>query len=699
MKIQPSKFLINIIKQIKEKISFFFILFIILSSCNYYPEEVKRSLSTMSAENKLKFEQVFEHFGSSNDSLKLKAAYFLVENMEGLGYYEGKQKRDYNVIFDILASKPADYKENLPWYSNGVSLIFDSLERIFGPINLHNLHYVRDVDVFTSEAMIKYIDDAFSSWNNPWSIKYVSFHDFCNYVLPYRNFDETLEPWREMFTKKYKWIYDSAVHNEDILEVARMLNRGSELKYSDGFQKYTTSIAPSLLLKAMYGNCTDNSNYKAMIMRAQGIPATIDFMPQYGSDHNKHYWNSIMDRNGNFESFEEPLQDINAWVAYKYRIGKVYRKTFSINKAIEKLLIETKGNVPQLFLDTKFIDVTSQYVAVTSVNLNLKNIPDLTKYAFIAVFNDAGWTPIDFAEIINDQSVEFKNMGREVMYLPLFFSNNQYIPASYPFYITKKGYIDYIEPKTEKTHVTLIRKYHDHQRMVNWLKCLNGGKFEGANQPDFSDAVTLAIIRHIPREHFEELSSVTDKSFKYLRFVFSLQELTLPYEGDGASIAEIEFINIDGQKIKGIPVGSPGRKYNPYTPNLCFDGNPLTFFEDSRFEIISNPFVKLEKTGTFFKNIRKEMFKYVGLKLNNPTRVSKIRYIARNDMNSIQPGDIYELFYWNNETFTSLGKKIAYDTIIEFDNVPKGSLLWLRDLSGGKEERIFTWEKGMQVWW
>jgi hypothetical protein len=698
MKNYSSKLLMKYLKLFVDKMSLF-LLFINLVACNNYPEEVKKSLSIMSTENRTKFEKVFDHFSSPKDSLKLKASFFLIENMEGLGYYEGKQLRDYHVIFDILASKPADYKENLPWYANGVSLLFDSLERIYGPMNFQNLHFVRDVDAFTSNAMIHYIDEAFCAWNNPWSKKYVSFSNFCNYVLPYRNFNEKLEPWREMFINKYNWIHDSAMHNKDILEVARLLNQGSELKYSDGFSKYKVSIAPSLLLKAMYGNCTDNSNYKAMIMRALGIPVTIDFVPQYGSDHNEHYWNSVMDRNGNFESFEEPLQDINAWVAYKYKIGKVYRKTFSRNKMIEKLLIETKGDVPQFFSDTKFIDVTSQYVAVSNVKLNLGKIPELTKYVYIAVFNDAGWTPIDFVEVQNNQACEFKSLGREVMYLPLFFSNGIIIPASCPFYITKKGYIKYIEHKAERIHVTLTRKYHDHQRMVNWLKCLNGGKFEGANQPDFSDAVTLAIIRHIPGEHFEELSSVTDKSFKYLRFVFSPQELTLPYEGDGASIAEIEFINIDGQKIKGIPVGSPGRKYNPYTPNLCFDGNPLTFFEDSRFEIISNPFVKLVKTDTIFKNIRKEMSKYVGLKLNNPARVYKIRYIARNDMNSIQSGDTYELFYWNNDTFVSLGKKIASDTTIEFENVPEGSLLWLRDLSEGKEERIFTWENGEQVWW
>jgi hypothetical protein len=32
-------------------------------------------------------------------------------------------------------------------------------------------------------------------------------------------------------------------------------------------------------------------------------------------------------------------------------------------------------------------------------------------------------------------------------------------------------------------------------------------------------------------------------------------------------------------------------------------------------------------------------------------------------------------------------------------HVPKNSVLWLRDLTKGREERIFTYENGKQVWW
>jgi hypothetical protein len=632
----------------------------------------------MKKENKEKFENVFSTFNQPKDSLKLKAAYFLIENMEGLGFYKGRQIDDYNTIFDILANKPSDYRENLPWYANELSFLFDSLRNIYGPMDYRNFYFVKDEDAISAEFLIDYINKAFMAWENPWSKKFVSFSDFCNYVLPYRNLNEPIEDWRSMFVEKYKWVYDSVKPGNDIIEVADMLNVGSELKYSNGFGNYIVSIPPSLLLEAMYADCSNTSNYKAMVLRAHGIPATIDYFPQYGSDHNAHYWNSVMDRNGNYVSYEEALHDITASVAYKYKISKVFRKTFSKNPALLKLIQDTKGDVPSTFLIPRFIDVTSSYVSVTDVKIKLDSVPENCKYVYAAVFNDASWTAIDFAPIENKQWATFKNLGRDVLYLPLYHVNGKQVPTSLPFKISNKGYIQYLEPKSKKTMVTLTRKYHFYKNKLNWLQCLKGGKFQGANRPDFSDATTLATIEQIPGEHYQELKSNSNGSFKYLRMMFSNKESEIVYDGDGASIAEIEFLTPDGKIVNGSPIGSPGRKYNPYIPKNCFDGDPITFFEDAR---------------------PKEYCKFVGLIVNTPVKIGKIRFLARNDLNSIQKGNEYEIFFWDNKRFCSLGKKIASDTLITFDNVPENSVLWLRNLTAGKEERIFTWENGKQVWW
>lgn len=68
------------------------------------------------------------------------------------------------------------------------------------------------------------------------------------------------------------------------------------------------------------------------------------------------------------------------------------------------------------------------------------------------------------------------------------------------------------------------------------------------------------------------------------------------------------------------------------------------------------------------------------------------------DSNAIFPGQHYELFYWQGQ-WVSLGVQEAKDTELVYRGVPKGALLWLRNLDEGEQERIFTYENGKQVWY
>ena len=466
------------------------IILLAIACTQEYPATVESELSKMSKDNRKKFEKVFRHYRTEKDSLKLKSAYFLVENINDFGFYIGRQIDNYNVIFDVLANKPPDYRENLPWYANEIGFIFDSLEQVYGPFTRQNLRYVSDADAMTAELMIRYIDEAFEAWNNPWS-HHVSFDNFCEYILPYRNFNEPIEDWRPQFIKAFSWINDSIDTGDSMMDVARKLNYDTELKYSNGFDRYIVSIAPGRLLQSKYGNCADNSNYKAMIMRAFGIPVSIDYFPQYGNDHNNHYWNAIMADNNTFVSFKDSLNDINALVAYKYTIAKVYRGTFSKNPEMVKLNRETGGQLPPAFKNLRIKDVTEEYVPATTVDIKLQSVPSGSGYAYLGIFNDAGWTLIDFSPVENNSHAVFDKLGRGVVYLPLFISGNYLVPAAPPFKITPEGEVIYLEPERKTEKVVFTRKYHFHRRKMNWLVCLKGGKFQGADSSDFSDAIIL----------------------------------------------------------------------------------------------------------------------------------------------------------------------------------------------------------------
>ena len=52
-----------------------------------------------------------------------------------------------------------------------------------------------------------------------------------------------------------------------------------------------------------------------------------------------------------------------------------------------------------------------------------------------------------------------------------------------------------------------------------------------------------------------------------------------------------------------------------------------------------------------------------------------------------------------DKTWISLGKQVAKDFHLVYDNVPDSALLLLKNKTGGHEERIFTYENGKQIWW
>jgi hypothetical protein len=87
----------------------------------------------------------------------------------------------------------------------------------------------------------------------------------------------------------------------------------------------------------------------------------------------------------------------------------------------------------------------------------------------------------------------------------------------------------------------------------------------------------------------------------------------------------------------------------------------------------------------------------VGLNLSKPASIKRIHYIFRNDDNNITIGNVYELFYWEKVGWRSLGKKTAESPVLLYEDCPTGPLYILRNLTRGKEERIFTYTAGAQA--
>jgi hypothetical protein len=71
-----------------------------------------------------------------------------------------------------------------------------------------------------------------------------------------------------------------------------------------------------------------------------------------------------------------------------------------------------------------------------------------------------------------------------------------------------------------------------------------------------------------------------------------------------------------------------------------------------------------------------------------PVNVNSITLTPLGDGNTIEPGDTYELFYWDYE-WKSLGTSTAKTISLHYDNRPSNALLLLVDKTKGQEHRIF----------
>lgn len=141
----------------------------------------------------------------------------------------------------------------------------------------------------------------------------------------------------------------------------------------------------------------------------------------------------------------------------------------------------------------------------------------------------------------------------------------------------------------------------------------------------FSDSTILHKHKGITNGNWYNIPVKCNKEFKYLRYIGG--------RGSFCNINELEFYDSEGTKIEGTIIGTEGepwaRKEN------VFDNNILTGFSAS------------SPDGN-----------WVGLELKRAMKVSKIKYIGRNDGNGIETGDEYELYYWNSKGFRDdLGKR------------------------------------------
>lgn len=616
-----------------KKINLVFLLVLALFSCKQEPEKIDIALNLASG-NSEELKVVLDRYKRHRaDSLKYKAAVFLIENMAY--HYSYKPLPGFEPAFDSIAKCPLN----------------DTRKKIFRSIlstasqssPLAAPELIPDVNNVSSPFLMHNIDLSFEAWSRIPGNKRASFDDFCNYILPYKSSDEPVESSvRDSLRKKYSWVNRNLEAGASLQSVVDSVAAEFHFEIVQEIRDfYPQTLSVSQMEKTRFGLCDDGVNYLVNVFRAVGIVSAKDMTPHWGNHPSLgHSWLYV--KYGN----EEYSTDV---------AGKINLKSLYLTESIPKISRETFAFNGKNRFSPFTKDVTSEYVPVADIIIpsSLKNNHS---GPVLCVFDvDEKWYPIS-AGTFKDGNFKFHQAGVNVMYLAANQDKNGNQPINYPFFLDSKRRIHYYKPsKTVFKSIILTRKCRlsspRNRRIKEWIKNINGAVIQGANHSDFSDAATLYTVSNFNSTQIKAVSLKSHKKFKYVRFYSNGKETYL---------AKLSFYDRE-KKLYGSVIKQNNRDFK--WENGAFDDDPLSFSGGKDFAL--------------------------GLEFKAPQRVTAIDFQIRNDNNHINVGDKYELFYWDRE-WKTLGRKVASDTVLNYKNVPANSLLWLRNKTSGNEEHIFV---------
>lgn len=611
-----------------------------------------------------KLQQVLDH--CAGDSLKTRAAEFLIRNLPYHYSYEGEALTAYKALFEL-------HSKNTLWPNQ----VLDSIGRQYGGFHLETLKPKSDIDI-DPEYLIDNIDWAFRVWREqPWG-KHIPFGDFCEYILPYRVENECLEPWREWIYDRFNPCLDSIRQHpqgEDLkavsAELMKVLHAAGPINFTGIFPAGPHYGPKSVEWRS--GSCADLTYMQLYVFRALGIPCTEEIMLVRGARNMSHYWNGVFDNDGNTYrcSVLDPTPELKETEGFWDPKGKVYRRTFSVNwDIIEAMDIASAERYPSFRLP-QFADVTPVYSGSDNMTLSLEpklfaQQPEDGELVYLCLPKYLGWEPIAFAHYNKSKGVAFADIEGDVVLTVATYRNGLLTPVTTPLSLDRSSkQIRFFAIDGKKQDIALFYKYE--LFYDDFLKRMIDGVFEGSNTNDFGQCDTLFTIRDYPMRLLNTAHVHSTKRYRYLRYRGP--------EGGHCNVAEVRFYEAD-EMLKGEAIGTVEAQYDfSHDYTKAVDGDPYTSFDYP------------EPSGG-----------WAGLDLGIAHKVDKIVFTPRNRDNYIRIGDEYELFYYAPKGWQSAGRQIAQSDSVLY-SAPEGALLYLHNHTRGHDERIFEYIDGKQRFW
>ncbi len=623
------------------------------------------SLQATAKSYREKYAAVISHLSNDKkDSLKLRAALYLIDNMDGHHSPIGEPINQFTKSLETMDDKCSLGELYAAW--NDAK-------------NTGEVTFAPDSSLIGSKDLIENIEEAFDDWRNaPWADK-VSFSQFCEYILPYRVKDEQLcKGWRKALRKEYLPL----VSNIKDMKRAFTIVSNHVLKsvaFSPNYIPYTFNVL--LCDKIRKAACDERSVLQIYILRALGIPSALDIVPVWADYSTRgHSWVSLVETDGSTYTIIEgdtvarqfnhndaqfrqrykprPTDNCPYDIKTEKHPVKIYRLGYCIDHSVTK-------ETPHFLSDPFAKDVSKEYGLTAKVK-----IPTSIKgTVYLATFlTGKDWIPVAATESKDGYAI-FDNVGSDIVCIAMTKNGKTRTSLTVPFLVGKDGIKKFFQADTSKANsITIERKYPLYPYISDQWGYMRGAVFEGAANAEFSNADTLAVIKTMPYGR-TVLNVNSNKNYRYLRYKSPVYSRI--------TLAEITYYakdrNGNTRKISGKSISS-----GVDTTSICklYDDNASTMLKT------------------------KDVGYWVGIDLGdgNEMDIRKIEFMPVSDTNFVEPGHIYELYYFDR-TWHLLSRLKADDLMLTFQNVPLGALLLLKDRTKGHEERIFEYADGRQLWY
>jgi len=396
------------------------------------PSKVQEVIK-LAGRNGVELQNVLAHYSKNEaDSLKFKAAVFLIENM---CYHYGTEQAVYcqgQVI------------DSLNWSDHGLDHVFvqdhehmmlfgravDSLD-----VRIEKEDARWDMETITAAMLIENIEYAFKALEMPWC-KHLSFDEFCEYILPYRCQTEPLTHWRKYFYEKYSWIRDSlpgdckpldaCIYLQDILK--------NDVFYSSKFVHfYSGFLPPRMFEEAKVGACENLTCYTSLVMRAVGIPVLYDQI-LYWSGMNVGHGNGWIITNDSIGGYSMGVTDgPPEYHPKSYGTPKVFRKTFKTQNNPLWSLVSKGEQIAPGFMSWNQIDVTDLYCMTDTLTIQLNTSEMSSELYWLCQINREQINAVNYSFVHRDGKLYFPKTTKNLVYTIGVLEAGDVKPVGNPF--------------------------------------------------------------------------------------------------------------------------------------------------------------------------------------------------------------------------------------------------------------------------